>query len=229
MNNRATWLHTVRKILAISLWLAVPLAFAQEQPTTVDQFLDAFHGKPVGQIAPISALPGAPVPAPISSLPTIGEGSANTTASPSQAASQSSQPAPPSCPPGVDRVGCPPTSGWRSRTDCAPGMAVSAGGCVPTAMPPNAHRVSSDGQWQCDDGYLRYGAICMPMRTPANAHLSSGGEGWECNTGYRRIGNACVTINVPPNAHLEATYSGWSCDSGYRQAGNWCISQTGSN
>lgn len=228
MNNRATWLYAVGKISAISLWLAVPLAFAQQQPTTVDQFLDAFHGKPVSPVAPIPALPGVPQLTAASSLPPMDGGVANTTTAPSPSASQPSQPALASCPPGVDRVGCPPSAGWRSRTDCAPGMAVSAGGCVPTAMPPNAHRVNSDGQWQCDDGYLRYGAICMPIRTPANAHLSNGG-GWECNTGYRRFGDACVVINMPPNAHLEATYSGWACDSGYRQAGNWCISQTGNN
>lgn len=199
------------------LALSTILVQAQETPIQVEQFLNAFRGKPVGPISPAPA--ALPPTAPQTSIP--GQ---------SQMAGQIAQPRPsaegqPICPPGIDRVGCTGAANQRVPTDCPAGMAPGPYGCVPTAMPRNAHRVSSDGRWQCDDGYLRFGAVCMSMQTPPNAHLTGTGSNWECNTGFRHLGNACVAINVPPNAHLADTWNGWACDSGYRSIGNWCVAQ----
>lgn len=207
----------------ICLRAVVPtLAAAQENPVPIDQFLNAFHGKPVAPIAPI---PTAANTAQQSSLAAVPTNRSTTVDGPSSTAVN----LPISCPPGVDRIGCPGSTAAPPRTECPAGMTTGPTGCVPMAMPANAHRVSSDGQWQCNDGYLRYGSICMPMGTPGNAHIASNGVGWECNTGYRRMGSVCVAINLPPNAHLEATYSGWSCDSGYKQVGNWCVAEANNN
>ena len=188
----------------------------QEAPNPVGEFLNAFHGKPVGPVTPPSASPpavGGPQTATVNATP------AATTAAGADAPVNT-----PSCPPGVDRLGCPNSSAQRVRNDCPAGMTTGPAGCVPMAMPPNAHRVSDDGQWQCDDGFVRFGAVCMAIQsTPSNAHLTGTGMNWECNTGYRRLGNTCVAVSIPPNAHLANTWNGWECDSGYRMVGNWCI------
>ncbi|ADG14538.1 hypothetical protein BC1002_0436 [Paraburkholderia atlantica] len=189
----------------------------QEAPNPVGEFLNAFHGKPVGAVAPPSAsasADGGPQTAMVNATPApITAAQANAPVS-----------TPPSCPPGVDRLGCPSSTAQRPRNDCPAGMTTGPTGCVPMAMPANAHRVSDDGQWQCDDGYMRFGAICVAIQsTPSNAHLTGTGTNWECNTGYRRLGNTCVAVSVPPNAHLANTWNGWECDSGYRMVGNWCI------
>lgn len=198
------------------LGLSTISAQAQEAPAQVEQFLNAFRGKPVGPVSPAPAAIGATAPL----IPNLGQSQSEPTAQPSPSTDGQ-----PNCPPGVDRLGCTNTINQRTRTDCPAGMAPGPSGCVPTAMPANAHRVSSDGQWQCDEGYLRFGAVCISMQTPANAHLSGSGSNWECNTGYRRFGNTCNPINLPPNAHLADTWNGWACDSGYRSIGNLCIAQ----
>jgi hypothetical protein len=181
---------------------------AQEAPIQVDQFLNAFHGKPVGPVAPVSTSSPSATPVTSSTAPLQATGQVT-----GQSAEQSSS------------VGAQPTLASRPPTDCPAGMAPGPYGCVATAMPPNAHRVSSDGQWQCDEGYLRFGTVCMSMQTPQNAHLTGVGSNWECNTGYRRFSNSCVAISLPPNAHLADTGNGWACDSGYRQVGSWCTPQ----
>ncbi len=175
---------------SIVLGLNTIPAHAQDASNQVDQFLNAFRGKPVGPISPPPAAIASTEP---------------QTPSPAQAQMAGTS--------------------QSARTDCPAGMGPGPYGCVPTAMPPNAHRVSPDGQWQCDDGYLRFGAVCMSMQTPPNAHLTGTGSNWECNTGYRRLGNVCVAINMPPNAHLADTLNGWTCDSGHRSIGNLCVAQ----
>ncbi|CAB3799825.1 hypothetical protein LMG28690_05014 [Paraburkholderia caffeinilytica] len=200
------------------LLLGATYGQAQEAPIQVDQFLNAFRGKPVGPVAP------PPVNAsPMTSQPQSPSQAQSLPTAAGQNTSASSQPL---CPPGVDRIGCTNSVNQRARADCPAGMTAGPSGCVPMAMPPNAHRVSTDGQWQCDDGFLRFGAVCMSMQSmPSNAHLTGVGSNWDCNTGFRRMGNTCSAISLPPSAHLANTWNGWECDSGFRMIGNWCVAQ----
>jgi hypothetical protein len=169
--------------------------YAQEVTNPIGEFLVAFRGKPVGPvIVPPSGSPSI-------NTPRMSASSANLTTTASTQTNSS-----------VNTPYCPP------------GMTSGPTGCVPMAMPPNAHRISDDGQWQCDDGFMRLGPVCTAIQsTPQNAHLTGIGTNWECNTGFRRLGNECVAVNVPPNAHIADTWSGWACDSGYRPVGNWCF------
>jgi len=204
----------VKVCVLLSVACAAMSANGQDAPNPVGDFLSAFRGKPVGAVAP------PPVGTPASP-----QASSVNTSRASTTATQSDVPAnTPSCPEGTDRAGCFNSLGQRARNDCPAGMAAGPTGCVPTAMPPNAHRISADGQWQCDDGYMRFGAVCMAIQsTPANAHLTGIGTNWECNTGFRRTGNTCVAVAIPPNAHFANTWTGWECDSGYRMVGSWCV------
>lgn len=208
--------NVARICIAVLLAHAAMSGYAQEVPNPVSEFLVAFHGKPVGPVA-------APQTSAASAIASQTYGGNSSRASTSTAQPEPSTNAP-FCPPGVDRVGCPSSSGQRVRNDCPAGMTASPSGCVPMAMPSNAHRISADGQWQCDDGFMRFGSICMAIQaTPPNAHLTGTGTNWECNTGFRRVGNFCSVVNIPPNAHLAETSTGWACDSGYRMANNWCM------
>jgi hypothetical protein len=189
-------------------------SYGQDAPNPVGDFLNAFRGKPVGPVPPPPAVPAytpqATVPPP--------------SQTPKPSASQYPSAGMQSCPPGVDRLGCPSPYGNKSRNDCPAGMTPGPIGCVPMAMPSNAHRVTSDGQWQCDDGFMRFGAVCMAIQsTPANAHLTGTGTAWECNTGFRRIGNECETVNIPANSHLTNNATGWECDASYQMIGNSCV------
>jgi hypothetical protein len=182
--------------VAVFFGASVISARAQDASLQVDQFLNAFRGKAVN---------------PIASVPT----------SSNQSISQSS-------PVGVDQASTAATQqdGHGGSLSCPPGMTTGPGGCIPMEMPANAHRVSADGQWECDDGYVVSGATCASAQAiPENAHLAGTGATWECNAGFRAAGNACVQIHVPPNAHLVNTWSGWACDSGYQMVANWCIAR----
>lgn len=207
----------VMNCLAILLSIFSMAGHAQETPNPVGEFLNAFRGKPVGPVAP----------PPPGSAQTVGGPSSATTSAPLTSTTAAQAPVPgsvPSCPPGVERLGCPRPLSQQSQNNCPAGMTAGPTGCVPMAMPPNAHRVSTDGQWQCDDGYMRFGAVCMALQsTPANAHLTGTGTDWECNSGFRRIGNACEAVSLPPNSHLANTGNGWECDSGFRMVGNFCV------
>jgi hypothetical protein len=180
--------------VAVLLGTGVTSAYAQDASLQVDQFLNAFRGKAVNPIA--SAPPSSNQS--ISQSPLVGADQASAAAT-----QQDGQGGIPSCP---------------------PGMTTGPGGCIPMAMPANAHRVSADGQWECDGGYVISGATCARAQgIPENAHLTGTGATWECNAGFRAAGNVCVQIHVPPNAHLVNTWSGWACDSGYRMIANWCV------
>lgn len=208
-------MHVKLCIVVLLMFVAIS-GYAQEMSNPVGEFLVAFHGKPVGPVV----VP----PASSSSVNAPQTNGGNTIPAPTAAPQVDASVNTPYCPPGVDRVGCASSSGQRIRNDCPTGMTAGPAGCVPMAMPPNAHRVSADGQWQCDDGFMRMGAICIAIQaTPPNAHLTGTGTNWECDTGFRRVGNVCVVVNIPPNAHLAETWSGWACDSGYRMVGNWCM------
>lgn len=204
--------------IAVLLVSVTVNGYAQEVPNPIGEFLVAFRGKPVGPVI----------------VPPVGSSSINATqasagsaiSSPTVSTQANASVNTPYCPPGVDRVGCPNASGQRVSNDCPAGMTAGPAGCAPMAMPPNAHRISADGQWQCDGGFMRLGAVCMAIEaTPPNAHLTGIGTNWECNTGFRRLGSACVAVSVPPNAHLADTWTGWACDTGYRMVSNWCIAQ----
>lgn len=131
---------------------------AAGQAVPVEQFLNAFRGKPVG--------PAAPPPTQITVSQSVQPANYPTTQPPtSTAPHQDTVSGASSCPPGVDRPGCPGTLQQRYPASCPAGTTLGPTGCVATAMPANAHRVSEDGQWQCDDGYLRYGAVCIPIQS----------------------------------------------------------------
>jgi hypothetical protein len=149
--------------LALSICAVFPFsACAQDASGQIEQFLNAFRGKPVGPVA--SAPAQTPTP---QNAPTPGNLASpvqTTPASPRQDSVANAS----ACPPGVDRLGCPNSSQQRNPSSCPAGTTFGPSGCVPTAMPANAHRVSEDGQWQCDDGYLRYGAICIPLQSSSH-------------------------------------------------------------
>ena len=156
--------HRVFKRLAVLALLVCGshaiVGHAQDATGQVEQFLNAFRGKAVG--------PVMPPPTQIPSNQNAATGDSSTTTqpqSPATVARADSVANTSSCPPGVDRLGCPNTPRQPYPTYCPAGSTFGPNGCVPLAMPANAHRVSDDGQWQCDDGYLRYGAICIPIRS----------------------------------------------------------------
>jgi hypothetical protein len=139
------------------------LAHAQDASVQVEQFLNAFRGKPVAPVMPV------PMSAQTnSSLAAPGSSTTSTSQTPATAPRQDVTAEPPTCLPGVDRPDCPSPTRPPQQIYCRPGMAQGPNGCVPIAMPPNAHRASEDGQWQCDDGFLRYGAVCIPIQSSAS-------------------------------------------------------------
>ncbi|AEA64068.1 hypothetical protein bgla_2g16230 [Burkholderia gladioli BSR3] len=129
---------------------------AQEASEQVEQFLDAFRGKPVSSI----------VNAPES--PAGSNHQINLSQAPSATARQYTSVNVSSCPPGVDRIGC--SAQQPASSACAAGTTSDPRGCVPTAMPPHAHWISADGSWQCDDGYQRYGPVCVSF---GNSHAAT--------------------------------------------------------
>lgn len=194
MKSAIKALPTLHLCVCVLLSIDVLPALAQDASLQVEQFLNAFRGKPV---APIAAAP-TNLDQSASSTNAVVTGQAPTVATP--------QDTPPSA------------------LSCPQGMTSGPGGCIPMAMPANAHRVSPDGRWECDGGYTLSNASCFPAQAmPENAHLTGTGAAWDCNTGYRRAGNACVQIHLPANAHLAATWNGWACDSGFQMVGNWCV------
>jgi hypothetical protein len=156
--------HSICKRLAVLALLVCGshalVGQAQDAAGQVEQFLNAFRGKAIGPMTP------QPTQMPQNQNGATGDNSAatqpqtpSTVVQPDSAANTSS------CPPGVDRLGCPSPSRKPYPTYCPPGTTSGPNGCAPMAMPANAHRVSDDGQWQCDEGYLRYGSICIPIQS----------------------------------------------------------------
>jgi hypothetical protein len=159
--QRRLWQQGVFPSLLFAL--STGLAHAQDASVQVEQFLNAFRGKPVAPIMPV------PTSAPVNpSLVAPGSGTTSASQTSATAPRQEVTAGTPSCPPGVERLGCPSPSRPPPQLYCGPGMTQGPNGCVPIAMPPNAHRVSEDGQWQCDDGFLRYGAVCIPIQSSAS-------------------------------------------------------------
>ena len=130
-------------ILPLLLWvLSIGAVHAQDANVQVEQFLNAFRGKPVAPVMPAST------PAPSNS----------NLASPDNEGGNALQPS----------ENAPQRDGTSVPHSCPPGMTQGLNDCVPVAMPPNAHRVSEDGQWQCNDGFLRYGTVCIPIQPSAS-------------------------------------------------------------
>ncbi|SIT45309.1 conserved exported hypothetical protein [Paraburkholderia ribeironis] len=196
--------------------------FAQTPVDQIDalgSFLSAFRGKPVANIPEVSynAIPAA--------APTTSQyAAANTTVgSRSQADSLQSG----SCPPGVDRLGCPSsnpatTVGHPVASTCPPGYQRDPTGCVMPAMPLHAHRTGGYGGWACDIGYVRSGDSCSPVVVPVNAHPADTSSGWACDFGYHFTVNRCAPVFIPANAHLAADGSHYECNYGYRDVGMSC-------
>lgn len=139
------------------------IGHAQDASVQVEQFLNAFRGRPVGPVTPLT-------PAAVVAAQNVAPASRPTTSTP-QAAPDVARPdsiSNSTCPPGGDRLGCATSSQQRYPTSCPPGTTFGPNGCVPIAMPANAHRVSDDGRWQCDDGYLRYGTVCIPIQSSSS-------------------------------------------------------------
>jgi hypothetical protein len=196
-------------------------AFAQtsaNQPDTLGSFLSAFRGKPVATVPDVSysAVPAAPAsPQYAATNQTFGNRNPAETGQPS------------SCPPGVDRMGCPSTypsaTGPRATVQaCPPGYQRDPTGCVMPAMPLNAHRVGGYGGWACDIGYVRSGDACSPVVVPVNGHPADTPAGWACNYGYHLTVDRCAPVFVPANAHLATDGSRFECNYGYRDMGMSC-------
>jgi hypothetical protein len=212
-----------RRALATAFCLLVQMqcAFAQApagQPDSLAFFLSAFHGKPVAAVPEVAY---NPIPAP---APTTSNVSTNTTAA---SGNPTDSPQPGSCPPGVDRLGCPgsysPTTGARAVTSaCPPGYQRDPTGCVMPAMPLHAHRIGGYGGWACDMGYVRANDGCSQVVVPVNAHPADTASGWACNFGYHFTVDRCAPVFIPVNAHLAADGSRYECNYGYRDMGMSC-------
>ncbi|WP_175874261.1 hypothetical protein [Burkholderia sp. BCC0397] len=99
---------------------------------------------------------------------------------------------PESCPPGVDRLGCPGAAGRIEReSSCPNGFSRAGSSCVPAAMPQHAHAIPTGFGWECDVGFIQTGRICTKLRVPPNAHVDFTGRSWECDSGYELAGESC--------------------------------------
>ncbi|WP_423394247.1 hypothetical protein [Burkholderia sp. LMG 21824] len=99
---------------------------------------------------------------------------------------------PESCPPGVDRLGCPGAPGVTERESACPnGFSRAGSSCVPIAIPQHAHAIPTDFGWECDVGFIQTGRSCTKLRIPHNAHVDFTGRSWQCDAGYERAGESC--------------------------------------
>lgn len=112
-----------------------------------------------------------------SSLSAGGDIPMTSTASPSFSLQPTSHPE--SCPPGVDRLGCP-------------GAAMSPPSSAGYAVPSHAHDEATGFGWECNAGYVQKEGACRPMHIPAHAHLDVSGHGWFCDIGFAPNGETCV-------------------------------------
>jgi len=96
-----------------------------------------------------------------------------------------------SCPPGVDRLGCPATSGGEHRLSCPYGWRVSGDACEKVSVPRHAHFEATGFGWVCDSGFIQSGSACTQVQIPAHAHLDATGRAWECDTGFEQQGSNC--------------------------------------
>ncbi len=99
---------------------------------------------------------------------------------------------PGTCPPGVDRLGCPAPRASASRNSCPTGFRVSGQRCEKVDVPPHAHLEPTGLDWACDAGYLEAGARCVKLEVPAHAHLDVTGRAWQCDEGFVLGGNGCI-------------------------------------
>lgn len=192
---------------------------AQVSPDdALSAFFSAFRGKPVAAV---------PVPTLVAPSNSAAGGEAGVLPQPQRQPSVAQPVLPPSCPPGVDRLGCPQTAsnsyarGAYAQT-CPPGYQRDPTGCVMPAMPPHAHRQDAGGGWVCDFGFVRNGDICAALTTPANAHLANTPSGWECDRGFHQLGDRCAAVFIPLNAHLSSDGARYECNYGYRDIGVSC-------
>ncbi|MDR6412374.1 UNVERIFIED_ORG: hypothetical protein ABIC62_005834 [Burkholderia sp. 1595] len=86
---------------------------------------------------------------------------------------------PESCPPGVDRLGCP-------------GAATSPPSSAGLIVPPHAHYEATGFGWECNAGYVQKEGACSPMHVPAHAHLDVSGHGWFCDIGFAPNNETCL-------------------------------------
>lgn len=206
-------------ILTIAMASSV---FAQTTPAPADPlepFLQAFRGKPVASVPEVSYAP--------LTTATAAAQQSRVEIPPTSGIRPGDSQQPGTCPPGVDRLGCPrpsaPVSAGRNTSAaCPPGFTRDPTGCVVPAMPLHAHRINSDGMWSCEAGYLRSNDDCVVGSMPENAHAASNQAGFACNYGYNYVGTRCALIFVPANAHLSADGSRFECNSGYRDIGMSC-------
>lgn len=101
------------------------------------------------------------------------------TSTASQSFSLQSTPHPESCPPGVDRLGCP-------------GAAMSPPSSTGHIVPPHAHYEATGFGWECNIGYVQHGDACVALHVPVHAHLDISGHGWFCDDGFIQREDVCV-------------------------------------
>jgi hypothetical protein len=103
---------------------------------------------------------------------------------------QTTLPHPETCPPGVDRLGCPGIgTGQRM---CPYGYRLSGQTCEKVSVPLHAHYEAVGFGWECDAGYLQTDAGCTRLHVPPNAHLDFTGRAWVCDSGFVRSGEGCI-------------------------------------
>lgn len=98
---------------------------------------------------------------------------------------------PESCPPGVDRLGCPTVSSDEHRVSCPYGSRPSGVVCEKVAVPRHAHFEPTGFGWECDAGFIQSGSACAQLQVPAHAHLDLTGRAWKCDSGYEQRGEDC--------------------------------------
>lgn len=106
--------------------------------------------------------------------------------------SGSIQTSPGTCPPGVDRLGCPAPRASASRNSCPTGFRVSGARCEKVDIPSHAHLEPTGLDWACDAGYLEAGTRCLKLEVPAHAHLDVTGRAWQCDEGFVTSANGCI-------------------------------------
>lgn len=110
----------------------------------------------------------------------------------STSASIMEAPHPETCPPGVDRLGCPSIAGRSHRPQCPYGSLLSGDSCQKIDVPPHAHFEPAGLGWACDAGYVLAEASCTKLRVPQHAHLDFTGRGWQCDPGFEHVGDGCL-------------------------------------
>ncbi len=112
----------------------------------------------------------------------------------------------------------PPTYRQSHTVSSPPSASKSSSG----GLPQNARLNYLGNDWECNEGYFKYGNECRVVQVPQNGKLTYLGNDWECNKGYFKYGNECRVVQIPRNGKLTYLGNDWECNKGYFKYGNEC-------